>query len=334
MSELITDRPESVKTLAECEAVIKRGLATFVEVGEALMAIRDNDLYREKGYERFEDYCRQEWQWTRQYVNYQIQASKVTNLLKNDNHGYQTPETERQARELVPLMQDEAAMVETWNELKETYGDKITAAKIKAAVQTRINRENKEDLREAQRQSNRDLVENVIPVTESIDMAYQTIVLDPPWDWGDEGDCDQFGRARPAYATMNIEEIAALPVPDLADCNCHLYLWITNRSLPKGFDLIRNWGFRYITMLTWCKPSIGMGNYYRGSTEQVLFAVRGSLPLLRNDIGTWFTAQRPGEHSAKPECFYNMVEQCSPGPWLEMFARNQRPGWKCWGAEA
>jgi N6-adenosine-specific RNA methylase IME4 len=163
---------------------------------------------------------------------------------------------------------------------------------------------------------------------------YPTIVIDPPWDWGDEGDADQFGRARPTYATMSIEQIAALPVGDLAAASAHIYLWITNRSLPKGFDLLATWGFRYITCLTWCKPSIGMGNYYRGSTEQVLFGVRGSLGLLRSDMGTWFQARRPGPHSAKPDEFYRMVETCSPGPWLEMFARQSRPGWTAWGAEA
>ena len=156
--------------------------------------------------------------------------------------------------------------------------------------------------------------------------------MDPPWDWGDEGDCDQFGRARPTYATMSFAELLELELP--AEKNAHLYLWITNRSLPKGFELIERWGFRYITLLTWCKPHIGMGNYFRGSSEHVMFAVKGSLPLLRSDVGTWFAAPRPGKHSAKPEAFYELVQSCSPGPWLEMFARSGRPGWVSWGAEA
>jgi N6-adenosine-specific RNA methylase IME4 len=158
--------------------------------------------------------------------------------------------------------------------------------------------------------------------------------LDPPWDWGDEGDGDGcYARSRPVYATMPIEQIAALPVSALAEPNAHIYLWITNRSLPKGFALLDGWGFRYITMLTWCKPHFGMGTYFRGSTEHVLFGVRGSLPLLRSDVGTWFEAPRPGQHSAKPDAFYSLVETCSPGPWLEMFARRARPGWQVWGAE-
>lgn len=208
-------------------------------------------------------------------------------------------------------------------ETVKARGDELTSAGV-----LRIAKEQK---REERREENRALVETAAPIEV---MTFPTIVLDPPWDWGDEGDADQLGRARPVYDTMPLAEIRALPVADLAEPNAHIYLWITNRSLPKGFDLLDAWGFRYITTLTWCKPSIGMGNYYRGSTEQVLFGVRGSLSLLRRDVGTWFAAPRGNRHSAKPDTFYQIVETCSPGPWLEMFARSQRPGWQAWGAEA
>ena len=212
-----------------------------------------------------------------------------------------------------------------------------TPETIKAVEEGRlaVSRAVKEIRREQQRERNRELVEQTKPPeTLMPETQFATIVLDPPWDWGDEGDVDQFGRARPTYHTMTIDEVRALPVKDLAADNAHLYLWITNRSLPKGFDLLEAWGFRYITMLTWCKPHFGMGNYFRGSTEQVLFGVRGSLGLLRNDVGTWFEAPRGDKHSAKPQAFFEMVETCSPGPWLEMFARSERPGWQTWGAEA
>lgn len=195
-------------------------------------------------------------------------------------------------------------------------------------------RELKERKREKKRQENRQLVESAtepLPFVEG--QTFQAIVLDPPWDWDDEGDCDQLGRARPTYATMPLDEVASLPIPKLAGDNAHIYLWITNRSLPKGFALLERWGFRYITTLTWCKPHFGMGNYFRGSTEHVLFGVRGSLSLLRKDMGTWFAAPRPRRHSSKPPEFYELVESCSPGPWLEMFSRMNRPGWIVWGAE-
>jgi N6-adenosine-specific RNA methylase IME4 len=194
----------------------------------------------------------------------------------------------------------------------------------------------KEAKRKKKREQNRELVRATPPAIEMAQSGrrYQAIAIDPPWDWGDEGDVDQFGRAQPTYDTMSFEQVRELPVGELAADNAHIYLWITNRSLPKGFALLEKWGFRYVTCLTWCKPSIGMGNYFRGSTEQILFGVKGQLSLLRSDMGTWFSAPRRGRHSGKPEEFYKLVEECSPGPWLEMFARKERNGWARWGAEA
>jgi N6-adenosine-specific RNA methylase IME4 len=200
-----------------------------------------------------------------------------------------------------------------------------------------VKREKKEKNRERRREENRQLIDQTPTPTEAVKAGakFSTIVIDPPWDWGDEGDADQLGRARPTYGTMSFEELKSLPVGKLADEDCHIYLWITNRSLPKGFALLEAWGFRYITCLTWCKPSIGMGNYFRGSSEQILFGVKGSQPLKRKDIGTWFSAPRgPNGHSSKPLESYDLIESCSPGPYVEMFARSNRPSWTAWGAEA
>lgn len=196
----------------------------------------------------------------------------------------------------------------------------------------RTKREEKERERQAMRDANAELVANTEPLPAS---EYPTIVIDPPWDWGDEGDQDQLGRARPKYATLPLQELLALPIPDLSTENSHIYLWVTNRSLPKGFMLLAGWGFRYITALTWTKPHFGMGNYFRGQTEHVLFGVKGSLPLLRRDVGTVFEDTRgSSKHSSKPAAFYEIVESCSPGPWLELFLRGSpRPGWTGWGAE-
>lgn len=189
----------------------------------------------------------------------------------------------------------------------------------------------KEQEREARRDENRKKVADVTdPALGGAKFA--TIVIDPPWDWNDEGDVDQLGRARPTYETLTVDQIRTYPIPYLADVDCHCYLWITNRSLPKGFDLLTAWGFRYVTCLTWCKPSIGMGNYFRGSTEQVLFAVKGTQPLKRHDVGTWFEAPRGPSHSTKPAAFYELVEACSPGPYLDYWSRREpRAGWMTWG---
>jgi len=163
--------------------------------------------------------------------------------------------------------------------------------------------------------------------------TFATIVVDPPWDWGDEGDVSQFGRGKTTYGAMSHEQLLAFPLGQYAATDSHLYLWITNRSLPKGFSLIEAWGYRYVTCLTWCKPSIGMGNYFRGSTEHLLFGVRGSLPLKRKDVGTWFAAPRGKQHSEKPTALYELIESCSPGPYLDIFSRRERDDWLCWGGE-
>jgi N6-adenosine-specific RNA methylase IME4/DNA-binding XRE family transcriptional regulator len=193
-----------------------------------------------------------------------------------------------------------------------------------------IVREQRESSREEQRKQNGEKVSQLDNPLDAQGL-FQTIVIDPPWDWGDEGDINQMGRAKPDYSTMPIEDIEALPVGKIADENCHLYLWVTNRSLPKAFRLIESWGFRYITCLTWVKPSFGMGNYFRGSTEQVLFAVKGSQPLKRHDVPTHFTADRGKGHSAKPDAFYDIVEGCSYAPFIDVFGRQERPGWSVWG---
>ena len=195
-----------------------------------------------------------------------------------------------------------------------------------------VAREEKEKEREAARQENLRLIE-ATPRAKVITGKFSTILLDPPWDWGDEGDHDQMGRAKPTYGTMSIEELLKLPVEDFADDNCHMYLWITNRSLPKGFQLLEKWGFRYITAITWVKPSFGMGNYFRGQTEHMLFGVKGSLQLKRKNAPTFFEAERGKRHSEKPEYSYEFIESCSPGPYLEMFSRNNRENWYNWGAE-
>lgn len=212
-------------------------------------------------------------------------------------------------------------------EVKEQLRDGTLS--INQAYQV-IRREEKEEKREEQRQENADKIETLSTPLDAQGL-FQTIVIDPPWDWGDEGDVNQFGRAKPDYHTMPVEQIEALPVGKIADENCHLYLWVTNRSLPKAFHLMEAWGFRYVTCLTWVKSSIGMGNYFRGSTEQVLFGVKGSQPIKRHDVGTHFTAPRGQRHSAKPDEFYQLVESCSYGPYIDIFGRDERDGWSVWG---
>jgi len=199
-----------------------------------------------------------------------------------------------------------------------------------------VKRERREKKRDERRKDNAAKAAKSKQDIFSGSYNFATILADPPWDWGDEGDVNQLGRAKPDYATLPYSELLKLPVNKAADNDAHLYMWITNRSLPKGFALLEAWGFRYITTLTWPKTSYGMGNYFRGQTEHVLFGVRGSQPLLRKNASTLLPAWKRGlrGHSSKPNEFYSFIESCSPGPYLELFAREERKNWSIWGADA
>jgi N6-adenosine-specific RNA methylase IME4 len=134
---------------------------------------------------------------------------------------------------------------------------------------------------------------------------------------------------------MSLAEIAGLPISDLSASDAHLYVWTVNAFLDQTYGLVQGWGFRTSQVLVWAKPprGLGMGGAFTNTTEFVLFARRGSLPPLRRVDTSWWNWSR-GAHSAKPDAFLDLVEQVSPGPYLEMFARRQRLGWDTWGNEA
>lgn len=167
------------------------------------------------------------------------------------------------------------------------------------------------------------------PLAEGI---YRTICADPPWQYGNTS---TRGAAEDHYPTMSISELCELPVEEWAHDEAHLYLWTTNGFLREAFDVMDAWGFVYKTTLTWVKPQIGMGNYFRSSTEHILFGVRGGMRTLDSNQRNWFEEKR-GRHSKKPARFFDLVEKCSPGPFLEMFAREHpldRQHWSVWGNE-
>jgi N6-adenosine-specific RNA methylase IME4/Trp operon repressor len=206
---------------------------------------------------------------------------------------------------------------------------------VKAAdkeTTTREKREAKEAERVAKLDTDRQKIDESEPF-KSITNTYATIMIDPPWSWADEGDQDQLGRAKPTYQGMSVGELLELDVGRVSADDAHIYLWITNRSIYKGHALLEAWGYRYITLLTWPKPSFGMGNYFRGQTEHIMFGVRGSLPLRRKDAPTLLPAWNRGPlgHSSKPVEIYPFVESCSPGPYIQIFPGPQREGWDQWG---
>ena len=173
---------------------------------------------------------------------------------------------------------------------------------------------------------------------------FHTVLADPPWQFDNRtGKVAPEHRRLMRYPTMRLEEIMALPVADLVEEPAHLYLWTPNAILPDALAVMAAWGFTYKTNLVWHKvrkdggsDGRGVGFYFRNVTELCLFGVRGknARTLDPGRSQTNLIASRKREHSRKPDELYPIIEACSRGPFLELFARGGRPGWTGWGNEA
>lgn len=171
---------------------------------------------------------------------------------------------------------------------------------------------------------------------------YGTILADPPWRFQ-----NRTGKVAPEherlrrYPTMSLDEICDLPIAEHAEAKSHLYLWVPNALLREGLSVLDAWGFTYKTNIVWYKirkdggpDGRGVGFYFRNVTEVLLFGVRGKLRTLapgRRQVN--MVRSRKREHSRKPDEVYDVIEECSPGRYLELFARAPRPRWKQWGNE-
>ena len=170
--------------------------------------------------------------------------------------------------------------------------------------------------------------------------TYGTILADPPWQFS-----NRTGKVAPEhkrlnrYDTLTLEEIKAIPVAEVAAEKSHLYLWVPNALLTEGLQVLEAWGFQYKTNIIWHKirkdggpDGRGVGFYFRNTTEMVLFGTRGKLRTLapgRRQVNIIKSQKR--EHSRKPDELYGIIEACSPGPYLELFARGGRKNWEQWG---
>ncbi len=173
---------------------------------------------------------------------------------------------------------------------------------------------------------------------------FRTILADPPWQFKNRtGKVAPEHRRLSRYATLSLEGIKTLPVSVLASETAHLYLWVPNALLPDGIAVMKAWGFEYKSNLVWHKirkdggpDGRGVGFYFRNVTELILFGVRGknarTLAPGRRQVN--FLSSRKREHSRKPDEQYRIIESCSPGPYIELFARGQRRGWTMWGNQA
>jgi N6-adenosine-specific RNA methylase IME4 len=189
-----------------------------------------------------------------------------------------------------------------------------------------------------------DLVPLDIPPLPTVAGGYRTVLADPAWRFSNRtGKVAPEHRRLDRYDTMTTDDICSIPVADVAaEDGSHLYLWVPNALLVDGLRVMEAWGFRYITNIVWAKrrkdggpDGRGVGFYFRNVTELILFGVRGSMRTLdagRRQVNMIETRKR--EHSRKPDEQYELIESCSPGPYLELFARYPRDGWDVWGAEA
>lgn len=172
---------------------------------------------------------------------------------------------------------------------------------------------------------------------------FSTIYADPPWRFQNRtGKMAPEHRRLSRYSTMTLEDIFELPVSQIANPQAHLYLWVPNSLIQEGLEVMRRWGFTYKTNLVWYKirkdggpDGRGVGFYFRNVTELVLFGIRGknfrTLDAGRTQVNLIGTRKR--RHSQKPDEMWDVIEQCSPGPRLELFARHYRRGWQQWGDE-
>lgn len=156
---------------------------------------------------------------------------------------------------------------------------------------------------------------------------FACIYADPAWRYSNQG---SRGATDNHYQTMTVDEICALPVKSIAADSAHLHLWTTNAFLFEAQRVMEAWGFVYKSCFVWVKPQMGVGNYWRVSHEFMLLGIRGSAPFAAHDEPSWRMLKRH-RHSTKPDRIRQIIEKVSPGPRIELFARDSYPGWSAWG---
>jgi len=210
--------------------------------------------------------------------------------------------------------------------MDEPQRDRVVAEIADGAVSLREAQSNLQKAQEQERLTN-------IPVTPDGDQLYRCIVIDPPWPMrkilrDTVPKQDVF-----PYKTMTLDAIKDIDIASLADPDgCHVYLWTTQKFLPNSFDIMQEWGVNYQCLMTWTKPTGFTPFSWMYNTEHVLFGTIGNLAVQRKGLKIGFDAPVVG-HSVKPQVFFDRVEQASPEPRLEMFARTKRDGWDSWGDE-
>lgn len=320
----------SSREFDELEARLEAALTiAFVEAGRVLEAMRDGKGYETRGYRTFEDYCETKWQISKSYASRLISATSIYDILLP--RGNNLPANEKVVRPLLRLLPDSESVVGAWNDVVETapiVNEKpcITAKHVERVVRRWTGNEPEEAAPE-----DTCTVDDLTSLADA-GQKFGTIYADPPWKYG-----NQATRASTDnhYSTMTVDEICALPIEALAADRAHLHLWTTNAFLFDAKRVIEAWGFEYRSCFVWCKPQMGIGNYWRVSHEFLLLGIRGdAVTFTDKTLMSWQSLDR-GQHSKKPEAVRQKIEAACPAltPRLELFARVASHGWSAWGNE-
>lgn len=348
--------------LERCEVVIKQGFDTFVEVGQALLTIRDKRLYR-ASFRTFEEYCNDRWSIGKAYSHRMIAAAEVIKNLSP--RGDILPQTEYHARplaaiepELQPIAWQQAieatngkptnkAVQEAVNELK-LVNEEIKQAKVEPLfVANTIEeivkkaREIKQQEAELKKAERLEAIEQIKQKIENENLSqpnkkYHVIAIDPPWAYEERGGFtanshDVYSnRGGVDYPTMSLSQISQIQLPAADDCV--LFLWTTHAFLRDSFELLDKWNFTYKATLVWDKQKMGIGRTVRMQVEFCLLATKGS-PIINGSAERDIIHEARREHSRKPEAFYQMVERMCVGNKLDYFSRENRQNWDTYGAE-
>ncbi len=310
--------------LHSLEAIIQVNLRGFLEVGKALLEVRDDKLYRES-HATFEAWCGERFRIGRRRAYELIAAVQVQDSLVR--HGAQTlPMNERQARRLATLEEDDRADV--WDHALVLAGDEPLGEK-------HVARAVREHNRVIQVQRLAEISKGNRPLKGV--GKFPVILSDPPWMY-DEGTADPTRVIGNQYPPMPLQDICDLDVGKVAATDeAVLFLWATVPLLPEAFEVMKAWGFEYRSGACWDKVLTGMGYWFRGQHELLLVGVRGNppKPAPGSRSTSMLREQRSSTHSKKPDVVYRLIETYYPElPKLEMFCRDPRDGWTAWGTEA
>jgi N6-adenosine-specific RNA methylase IME4 len=322
MSERLAHK-QKVERLAELESVIERHVRGFLEVGRALLEVRNDKLYL-LSHSTFEAWVQMRFAISRRRAYELIAATEVDANLRG--RGLKAvPSSEREARELAKFPADVQPVV--WEKARELAGDDPPTGKEVRRAAREMNRQRRVE-RLAEISAGGEPIETVKP--------HPILLADPPWRY-DSGTTDPSREIENQYPTMSTAEIAALPVANLATPDAVLFMWIPPALIiPEAAIVLDGWGFTYKTHGVWDKVNIGGGYWMRIRHEDLIIAVRGDPPHPNpSDLfASIFMEPKSRTHSRKPRCAYEMIERYFPTlPKLELFARQKRDGWSSWGQE-